>query len=61
MISIPTTEKKLYSFIKHSNRIILPMLNRINEMHKAIMLVSGNKLDLLANEEFKELKKIINN
>lgn len=58
---IPTTEKDLYSFIKHGNRIILPMLNRINEMHKAIMLASGYKLDLLANEEFKELKKIINN
>lgn len=58
---IPTTEKDLYSFIKHGNRIILPMLNRINEMHKAIMLASGNKLDLLASEEFKELRKIINN
>ncbi len=58
---IPTTEKDLYSFIKHGNRIILPMLNRINEMHKAILLASGNKLDLLENDEFKELKKIINN
>ncbi|WP_291104310.1 MULTISPECIES: DUF3800 domain-containing protein [unclassified Flavobacterium] len=56
---IPTTEKDLYSFIKHGNRIILPMINRINEMHKAIMLASGNKLDLLNNEEFKDLKKII--
>lgn len=54
---IPTTRKDLESFVSHGNRIILPMLNRINEMRKAIKLVSGNELDIL--EKFDELQKII--
>jgi biotin operon repressor len=58
---IPTSEKDLHSFIKHGNRIILPMANRINEMRKAIKLASGNKLDLLDNPDFKELKEMLNN
>ncbi len=56
---IPTTEKDLYSFIKHGNRIILPMVNRIKEMRNAIKLASGNKLDLLDNPDFKDLKEML--
>ena len=54
---IPTNKQDLESFIKHGNRIILPMLNRIKEMRTAIKLATGNDLDLLDN--FEELKKII--
>tara|TARA_R110002033_G_scaffold170670_3_gene213767 strand:+ start:5032 stop:6171 length:1140 start_codon:yes stop_codon:yes gene_type:complete len=58
---IPTSEKDLYSFIKHGNRIILPMANRIKQMRNAIKLASGNELDLLDNPDFKELKEMLNN
>ena len=54
---IPTTKKDLESFIDLGNRIILPMLNRINEVRKAINLASVNKLDILEN--FPELKTIL--
>ena len=54
---IPTNKQDLESFIKHGNRIILPMLSRIKEMRNAIKLATTNELDLLDN--FKELKDII--
>ena len=54
---IPANKQDLESFIKHGNRIILPMVNRIREMQKAIKLATGNELDLLDN--FGDLKKLI--
>jgi hypothetical protein len=54
---IPTSLKDLDSFIKHGKRIILPMLNRIREARDIIKLATGNDLDLLQNEEYKELKR----
>ncbi|WP_303917617.1 DUF3800 domain-containing protein [Draconibacterium sediminis] len=54
---IPTTTKDLESFINHGNKIILPMLNRINEARSTIRLVSTNELDILDN--FSELKGIV--
>lgn len=56
---IPTTEKDLNSFINHGKRIILPMLNRINEARKAIKFATGNDLDILQKPEFDELKKLL--
>lgn len=54
---IPTTKKDIDNFLDHGNKIILPMLNRIEEMRKAIKMISGNKLDVL--DEYTELKDII--
>ena len=48
-------------FVNHGKRIILPMLNRIREARDAIKLATGNDLDLLSTEEFKELKKLLDN
>lgn len=56
---ILTTSKDLDNFIKLGKRIILPMLNRIREARSDIKLATGNDLDLLQNEEFKELKKLL--
>lgn len=56
---IPTSAKDLDNFINLGKRIILPMLNRINEARNAIRLATGNDLDLLNKEEFKELKMIL--
>ncbi len=56
---IPTCSRDLHSFINHGKRIILPMLNRLSEARNAIKLATGNDLDLLKNEEFELLKKLI--
>lgn len=56
---IPTSEKDLQSFLKHGKRIILPMINRISIMRNTIKLASNNELDILNNDELKELKKIL--
>ncbi|MCC2548552.1 hypothetical protein LJY25_19040 [Hymenobacter sp. BT175] len=54
---IPTSLKDLDKFIKHGKRVILPMLNRIREARDTIRLATGNSLDLLQSEEYKELKR----
>lgn len=54
---IPINRRDLEAFIKHGNKIILPMINRIQEVRNAIKLATNNKLDLLDN--FEELKQMI--
>ena len=56
---IPTTASDLDSFVKHGNRIILPMLNRISVAREAIKLATMNELDLLEQPEYAELKNMI--
>lgn len=56
---IPTSAKDLSTFINHGKRIILPMLNRIQEARNAIKLATNNELDLVNNENFKELKNLL--
>lgn len=56
---VPTSEKDLQSFLKHGNKIILPMINRISIMRNAIKLASNNELDILDNDDLKELKQFI--
>jgi hypothetical protein len=58
---IPTSANDLDSFVKHGNRIILPMLNRINVAREAIKLATMNELDLLERPEYADLKNIIEN
>ncbi|KFC20417.1 DUF3800 domain-containing protein [Chryseobacterium sp. FH1] len=58
---IPTTAKDLDNFVNHGKRIILPMLNRINEARQAIKLATMNDLDLLEHPEYDELKHLIDN
>jgi len=54
---IPINRRELEAFIKHGNKIILPMVNRIQEVRNAIKLATHNQLDLLDN--FEELKQMI--
>jgi|APLak6261690433_1056193.scaffolds.fasta_scaffold08082_1 hypothetical protein len=56
---IPTSSKDLDNFIKHGNRIIMPMLNRIREARDAIKLITQNELDVLENPKYTELKKLL--
>ena len=54
---IPTSLEDIQSFIKHGNRVIMPMLNRIREANNAIKLATGNETDVL--KDYEGLKKII--
>ncbi|WP_010256669.1 DUF3800 domain-containing protein [Myroides injenensis] len=56
---IPTSKKDLESFLKHGNRVILPMLSRIKEARNAIKLATLNELDILEDEKYKELKNLL--
>lgn len=54
---IPTSKTDLESFIKHGNKIVMPMLSRIKNARETIKLATRNELDLL--DSFPELKNII--
>jgi hypothetical protein len=56
---IPTSINELKSFITHGKRVILPMVNRLKQARTAIKLATGNELDLLNNQEYFELKKLL--
>jgi hypothetical protein len=56
---IPTSAKDLDSFIRHGNRIIMPMLGRINIARKAIKLATTNEFDLLEKNEYKGLRELL--
>lgn len=56
---IPTSSNDLNNFVNLGKRIIIPMLNRIKEARNTIKLATGNDLDLLENEEFQELRKLL--
>ncbi|MBL7787643.1 MAG: DUF3800 domain-containing protein [Chitinophagales bacterium] len=56
---IPTSAKDLDTFVNHGKRIILPMLNRINEARQAIKLATSNELDILTKLEYSALRKLL--
>ena len=56
---IPTSLYDIRQYIKHGNNIIFPVLNRIDECRNAIKLATNNSLDILDNNEFEKLKKIL--
>jgi hypothetical protein len=58
---IPVSLKDLDSFVRHGNKVILPMLNRIKEARSAVKLATLNELDILENENYKELKILLEN
>lgn len=56
---LPANEGDLYAFLKHSNSIISPMIDRIRICRNAIKAATKNELDILDNDEFKYLKLIL--
>ncbi|GHV64589.1 hypothetical protein FACS1894199_03220 [Bacteroidia bacterium] len=56
---IPTTAAEIKQYIRHGNRIIFPLLKRIEECRKAIKLATNNALDILDDDDFMRLKKLI--
>jgi len=58
---LPASIEDLHKFINHGNSMILPMLHRIKLLRDKIRLSTLNQLDIVDKEEFKELKKLLDN
>lgn len=58
---IPTTALELKRYIKHGHSIVIPLLRRIDECRKAVLLATNNSYDILSDIEFKKLRKLIEN
>jgi len=55
---IPTSVLDLKKFINHGRSIVFPVLRRIEECRKAILLATTNEYDILDEAEFRRLKKL---
>jgi len=58
---IPTNAFELKRYIRHGNSIVLPLLRRIDECRKAVLLATNNSYDILLETEFKRLRNLIEN
>ena len=58
---IPTSANDLKKFINHGKSIIFPLIRRIEECQKLILMATTNEFDILDEKEYVKLKKIINN
>ncbi len=58
---VPTTALEVKRYVQHGNSIVLPLLRRIEECRKAILLATNNSYDIVNDNEFKKLKKLIEN
>ncbi len=57
---IPTSANDMKSFIRHGRNIVLPILRRIQECRSAINLATVNEYDILEDNEFNTIKRLIN-
>lgn len=58
---LPCSEGDLYDFLNHSNSIISPMIERINKVHKSVLLATKNNIDVLDKPEYENLRLLIKN
>ncbi|MCE7061969.1 hypothetical protein [Dyadobacter sp. CY343] len=56
---LPASEQDLYDFVSHSNTIIEPMLSRVKRFRDQVHIASDGKIDVLAAEEYKVIRKVI--
>ncbi|MEO6288247.1 MAG: DUF3800 domain-containing protein [Dyadobacter sp.] len=56
---LPASHQDLYDFIGHSNTIIEPMLSRVKKFRDQIVMATDGKLDVLAADEFKLIRKVV--
>lgn len=54
---LPISARDLLDFVKLSSSNVLPMLRRLEKCRKSVLLATNNNLDILAGEQFKELKE----
>lgn len=52
---LPMSVKDLYEFVNHSNSYVQPMIDRLINCRKQIMLATKNKIDIFNHSEFKYL------
>lgn len=58
---IPSKTSELRDFINHDAKIVFPMLSRLKKCRDLVKLSTVNKLDLLDDTEFSELKAYFDN
>ena len=56
---LPVSKADLYDFVNHSSTVILPMISRLQKCFNLIKLSTG--IDILEKEEYKGLKKLLEN
>ncbi|CAG5074665.1 hypothetical protein DYBT9623_05352 [Dyadobacter sp. CECT 9623] len=56
---LPASEQDLYDFVSHSNTIIEPMLSRVKRFRDQVHIASDGKIDVLAADEYKVIRKVI--
>ncbi|MCF2501378.1 hypothetical protein [Dyadobacter chenhuakuii] len=56
---LPASEQDLYDFVGHSNTIIEPMLSRVKRFRDQIHMATDGKIDVLAADEYKVIRKVI--
>ncbi|MEH7308945.1 DUF3800 domain-containing protein [Neobacillus drentensis] len=56
---LPVCLSDLYDFVNLSSLTIHPMLQRISKCRNQILLATNNEIDILENNEFEYLKRII--
>ncbi len=56
---IPISKADIFEFVAHANTIILPMLSRLSRAKKELKLASLGELDILINEDFEQLRKLV--
>jgi len=56
---IPTSVAEIKGYVRLSNSMVLPLLNRIAVCREAIKLSTSNSLDVLDDSEFSKLKELV--
>ncbi|PRY05021.1 uncharacterized protein DUF3800 [Pontibacter ummariensis] len=56
---LPCSSKDIYNFFNYYNQQIQPMLNRLNQCHKALGLATGGELNVLEEAGYTNLKKLL--
>ena len=56
---LPASQQDLYDFVSHSNTIIEPMLSRVKKFRDQIVVATEGKLDILAADEYKLIRKVV--
>jgi len=56
---LPASQQDLYDFVGHSNTIIEPMLSRVKRFRDQIHMATDGKIDVLAADEYRVIRKVI--
>jgi len=56
---IPSDINDIYSFVERANSVVLPMLNRVEDVRKQYLFASKNSIDILKPERFRKLADLI--